>query len=116
MSEEVKDAGLVVPRAMMTSFFVNGFMGLILLISYLFCISNVEDALNDETGYPFLHIMRSFLSDEAVTGITCVILLIILICGINVEASASRQLYALARDKGTPFSKWISHVSFTCNG
>ena len=111
MSEEVKDAGLVVPRAMVTSFFANGFMGLIVLISFLFCIPNVNDALNDDTGYPFLYVFRNFMSDGAVTGITVVVLLLVLSSNTDFNASASRQAFALARDRGFPFSSWLSRVS-----
>ena len=113
MSEEVKDAGIVVPRAMITSFFVNGFMGLIALISFLFIIPSVEDALFDESGsgYPLLYAMRYSMSDGATTGIAVVIVLLALCGNIDFNASASRQAFALARDHGFPFSKWISRVS-----
>lgn len=111
MSEEVKDAGVVVPRAIVTSFFVNGFMGLIVLISFLFCIPDVVEALGDPTGYPFLYVLRTSMSTGAVNGITVVVLLLILASNIDFNASASRQAFALARDNGLPFSKWISYVS-----
>lgn len=110
MSEEVKDAGMVVPRAMMTSFFANGFMGLVVLISFLFSIQDLSDALNDKLGYPWLYAMRTSLSDGAVTGLTVVILLLALSSNIDFNASASRQAFALARDRGFPFSSWISRV------
>lgn len=113
MSEEVKDAGMAVPRAMVTSFVVNGLMGLVILVSFLFCISNVSDAVNDLDfpGYPFLYILRSSMSDGAVTGITVLLLLLLLAAIINSDASASRQTFAFAGDRGLPFSRWISHVS-----
>lgn len=111
MSEEVKDAGIVVPRAMITSFFVNGLMGLVALISFLFIIPSVEDALNDDSGFPLLYAMRYSMSDGATTGIVVVIVLLALCGNIDFNASASRQAFALARDHGFPFSKWISRVS-----
>lgn len=111
MSEEVKDAGIVVPRAMITSFIVNGIMGLIALIAFLFAIPSLGDALVDPSGYPFLYVMRSHLSDGVTTGITVVIVLLALAGNTDFNASASRQAFALARDNGFPFSKWISHVS-----
>lgn len=112
MSEEVNDASLTVPRAMMTSFIVSSLTGLVSLMSFLFCISNVSDALNDSTGYPFLYVLRLSMPDEAVNGITIVLLLLLLVAIINSEASASRQIFAFARDRGLPFSPWISRVSY----
>jgi amino acid transporter len=111
MSEEVQDASFAVPHAMITSFVINGLMGLIILITFLFCIPNVSDAVNDSTGYPFLYVLRSSMSNGAVIGITMVLLLLILAASIDSVASASRQTFAFARDHGLPFSRWISNVS-----
>lgn len=111
MSEEVKDASLTVPRAMMTSFLVSSITGLVSLTSFLFCIPNVVDALNDSTGYPFLYVLRSSMPYEAVNGITVILLLLVFAAVVDSEASASRQIFAFARDRGLPFSRWISRVS-----
>jgi amino acid transporter len=111
MSEEVKDAGLSVPRAMMTSFAMNGVMGLVTLITLLFCIPSVKDAVADPSGFPYLYILRYSMSDGAVTGITVLLLILLLACGIDADASASRQTFAFARDHGLPFSRWLSVVS-----
>ena len=112
MSEEVEEASLTVPRAMMTSFIVSSLTGLVSLVSFLFCIPSVSDALNDSTGYPFLYVLHLSMPDEAVNGITVVMLLLVLAAVINSDASASRQIFAFARDRGLPFSGWISRVSY----
>lgn len=57
MSEEIKDAGVVVPRAMVWSYVINGGLGFIFLVTYLFMITDVEAALED--WYP--HIWVSHL-------------------------------------------------------
>lgn len=110
MSEEVKDAGIVVPRAIISSYVVNGFMGLILLITYLFCIPSIDDALSDATGYPFLYVFRSSMSTGAVNALTALVLVLVAASNIDFGTSASRQAYAFARDNGLPFSNWISWV------
>jgi amino acid transporter len=112
MSEEVKDAGLTVPRAVVASFLVNALMGFVILTTFLFCIPNVSDAVNDTNfpGYPFLYVMSLSLSNGAVTGITVVLLVVVLAGNINSVASTARQTFAFARDCGLPFHQWISHV------
>lgn len=110
MSEEVKDAGIVVPRAIICSYVVNGFMGLILLITYLFCIPSIDDALVDASGYPFLYVFRSSMSTGAVNALTALVLVLVISSNIDFGTSASRQAYAFARDHGLPFSSWISWV------
>lgn len=116
MSEEIEDASVVVPRAMVTSFFANGFMGLVVLMSFLFCIPNVEDALNDPTGYSFLFVLRSSMSNGAINGITMIVLLLMLASNVNFFASTSRQAFALACDNGLPCMLITLHDSclFPC--
>ncbi len=108
MSEEVKDAGLIVPRAMVTSYLVNGSMGLIMLVTFLFCVPSVSEALN--YPYPYLYVLQSSMSMGSVNGITILLLLLGMVSNIDASASASRQAFALARDRGLPFSRWISTV------
>jgi amino acid transporter len=111
MSEEVKDAGLAVPRAMLTSFVINGVMGLITLVALLFAILNVQNAAFDLSGFSYLYILRYSMSDGAVTGISVLLLTLLFSGGIDGHAFASRQTFAFARDHGLPFFRWVSAVS-----
>ncbi len=108
MSEEVKNAGLIVPRAMVTSYLVNGSMGLIMLVTFLFCVPSVSEATT--YPYPFLYVLQSSMSLGLVNGITILLLILGMVSNIDASASASRQAFALARDRGLPFSRWISTV------
>ncbi|KAL4805351.1 amino acid/polyamine transporter I [Aspergillus unguis] len=110
MSEEVSNAGRNVPLAIAWGYFTNGIMAIILLIAYLFSIPSVEDALSDETGFPFLYVFRNAVSTEGVNGLTAIILVPVIFSNIFFNASTSRQTFAFARDKGLPFAKWISRV------
>ena len=110
MSEEIKDAGLMVPRAIMGSFLLNGFMGLILLIAYIFCIPSVDDALNDPSAFPFLYVFRNAVSVAGVNALTAVVLFLLVVSNISFNMSTSRQTWSFARDGGLPFSRWISYV------
>jgi choline transport protein len=110
MAEEVKDAGLNVPKAMVWSFVLNGILGLFFIITYLFCLPSVEDALNDPTTFPFLYVFRQALSVNGVNTLTVLILLLAIACNIAFNASTSRQTFAFARDNGLPFPKWIAQV------
>ena len=110
MAEEVKDAGANVPKAMVWSFVLNGFLGLFFVVTYLFCLPSVEDALNDPTGFPFLYVFRNAVSVGGVNVLTVVVLLLAIASNIAFNASTSRQTFAFARDNGLPFPKWIGHV------
>ena len=112
MSEEVSDAGLSVPRSMMWTFYINGSTGLIFLVSVLFAIPSVEDALADPTGYPFFYIFKLAMPDTNVgTNILTVLTIWTLMVGnVSFTASCARQAWSLARDRGLPFSNWIARM------
>lgn len=46
MSEELKDASIQLPRAMMWSISLNGILGITMVISFCFCIKDVEAFVN----------------------------------------------------------------------
>jgi amino acid transporter len=46
MSEELKDASKELPRAMMWSITLNGILGITMVISFCFCIKDVEAFVN----------------------------------------------------------------------
>lgn len=110
MAEEVKNAGANVPKAMVWSFVLNGVLGLFFVVSYLFCLPSVEDALSDPTGFPFLYVFRQAVSTGGVNALTIVILILAIDPNIAFNASTSRQTFAFARDNGLPFAQWVAHV------
>lgn len=108
-AEEVEDASLTVPRSMVWGFILNGLMGFIMLITYIFCIGDLTSATS--VPEPFV---AAFLngtgSAGGATGLT-IILLILLIAGNNTcTTTESRQMWAFARDHGLPFSGWLSRI------
>lgn len=110
ISEEIQNAGLAVAQTMVWSYVLNGTLGLVLLITYLFCITSVDDALNDPSGYPLLYVLRNTVSRPGLNAL-CILLLILLFAGsVSFNISTSRQIWAFARDGGLPFSAWIAHV------
>ncbi|KAI9880801.1 MAG: hypothetical protein M1830_000237 [Pleopsidium flavum] len=54
------------------SYTLNGVLGLSMLITYLFCITNLDDALNDLSTYPFLWVFQNVLSLSGVNAISVV--------------------------------------------
>jgi amino acid transporter len=85
-------------------------MAIILLITYLFSIESVDDALNDPSGYPFIYVFTTAVNTAGVNGLTIMILILVIAANISWNASTARQTFAFARDNGLPFSKWIGHI------
>lgn len=113
MAEESGNATVAIPRAIMFSVLINGTLGFTMLIATLFCMGDVDAALDTPTGYPFIEIFRQ--ATDSVTGAVGMssILLIIAVCSvIGLLAATSRQFWSFARDRGIPGWRLWSHVRF----
>lgn len=111
MSEEIKDASRIVPRAMVATAVLNGIMGFAMIITYCFCIVDLDAALASNTGYPFIDVFYSATNSKGGATAMASILIVLLSCScISALATASRQCFAFARDEGLPFSKTLAKV------
>lgn len=57
MSEEVKNASRYVPIAIAWGYFGNGILALIVIVGLILTLPSVPDALNDDSGFPFLYVL-----------------------------------------------------------
>lgn len=97
---------------MLSTVVLNGVMGFAMLIALLFCLGDLDDALTSPTGFPFIEIFRQAThSNAGTTVMTALIMLLLIAAAIGIMATASRQLWAFARDGGVPFSNYLSRVS-----
>lgn len=111
MSEEISNASTAVPTSIMLSVLINGSLGFGMLLAMLFCLGNMEENMNSPTGYPFMAI---FLEATGSIPGTAVMASIITTMGITTSvgmlASASRQFWSFARDRGIPGWRLWSQV------
>ena len=110
MSEEVLDAGLSVPRAMMWTFLLNGTLGFIITIAFIFSIPSIPDCLADPSGFPLIYVLNLSLSPTGTLGMFILSLILLMLGNISYQASTARQTFAFARDQGLPFSNWIGRI------
>ncbi|GAB7357408.1 hypothetical protein MBLNU459_g8341t1 [Dothideomycetes sp. NU459] len=114
MSEEIKDAGREVPRAMMWSYFLNGALGLVFLVTYLFSIVDVAGAIDDASngsGYPYMYVFTQAFSMPAFNTLSAIVVILIYAGTLSYNLSTSRQTWAFARDHGLPWGDWIAKVN-----
>jgi choline transport protein len=112
MAEEIKDASIVLPRAIVTSAAINGTLGFIMTITFCFTLGDPTTILASPTGYPFIQVFFDATNSYAGASImTAVIIVNITSACISTVATVSRQTWSFARDNGLPFSSFIAHVS-----
>lgn len=56
MSEEIRNASLVLPKAIMWAAGINGSMGFVMIITFCFALGNVEEVIHSPTGFPFIQV------------------------------------------------------------
>ncbi len=109
ISEETKDAGRSVPRAMRLALIWGGIASLVLTASLLLAMpeNNPVGATVDGGGVPFI---LGSLS----TGVQDFLLLLIIFaffsCGTSVQGAGSRLAFSYARDGALPASSWLGKV------
>lgn len=97
-----------VPYAMLGSIIVNGCMGFGFLIGILFCMGDLETALNTTTGYPIIQIFYNVTGNiRSATALCSTVVIMASLATIPLIASAGRMLWALARDNG----RWNCNIS-----
>jgi choline transport protein len=111
MSEEVQQAGTVIPKAMVTSYTINAITVIVSVITFFFCLTDMDAASNTATGYPFVQVFSDTIgSIGGAIALTSILMVALFFCQVNNMASTSRQVFAFARDGGLPFGKWLSKV------
>lgn len=111
MAEEIREAGVVVPRSMWWSFIANVPPTLIVLVTYCFCIGDIAATLSGPTTLPIVNLFSMITPSPAgATGLTFVLFILIVFVTISCQASTSRQTFAFARDNGLPLKRYLGAV------
>ena len=101
MSEELRDASLQLPRAMMYATFGNGILGIVMIITFCFCITDLNIVVGDNaSAYPVINVVNNATSSLAATCVLGALIVVLLYFStVTTVASASRQVWAFSRDQ-----------------
>lgn len=115
MAEEVRDADVTVPWSMLLTTLLNGAFGFAMVITMVFVTPNIDEVLASPTsqlGFPYMQVIyQSVGSKNAATGLIAILVITAVFGTISALATASRLIWALARDRGLPFWRHVSKVS-----
>ncbi|KAE8377728.1 amino acid/polyamine transporter I [Aspergillus bertholletiae] len=111
MAEEVQDASRIVPWCMISTALVNGALGFVMLITFLYTMGDIDSVLEAPSGFPFITAFQNATgSSNMAVGLACIILVMEVCSALGVLATTSRQMFAFARDKALPFSSTFAYV------
>ena len=117
LSEELKDAAWILPKAMIATALVNYSVGFIMTVTIMSKLGpDVPELLTTPLGQPWIQVLLNATGSTAGTSVmTAIVCLLLLFCSTNNLTTTSRQLFAFARDKGLPFSNFLAHVRHVIN-
>ena len=112
MSEEIRDASITLPRAIMGSVILNVTLVFTVIITICFTLGNADEVLASPTGYAFIQIFYKATGSYAGASVmTFIIIFMLSVCAVSEAAACSRQIWSFARDKGLPGHSWLAKVS-----
>lgn len=90
---------------------LNGLTGFVMTVTFAYCLGPLEAALKPKYNFAFIGTFFTATGSRAGTTVmTCIITLLTFCSAISNLATASRQLFAFARDHGLPFASIWRHV------
>ncbi|RAR13712.1 amino acid transporter [Stemphylium lycopersici] len=112
LTEEIWNPEQNVPRAMLYSIIINGLMGFGWVLAILFCMGDITEAMETNTGYPIVQIFYQITQTRATaSAMACALIIMAGLATVPLMLTASRMLWSFANDTGLPFSQTLSRVS-----
>ena len=113
MSEEIRNAAILVPRSIMTGILINGSLGFAMILAILFRAGDIDQALAENPAYPFMAIFKHAVNSTSGAAIMVSLMMILAISStVGLLASSSRVFWAFSRDKGLPGWRILSKVRY----
>lgn len=112
LAEEVSNAAVNIPRAILGAMLINGAVGFAMIITVLYCLGDVDSVLASKTGFPYIQVFANSVGSIAGASVMAAIVLALTwSCAIGITTTASRMTWSFARDRGLPFSKTLASVN-----
>ncbi len=109
LAEETRQPRRVVPRALLISLLSSGVAGFLLLSGVILAIRDLPAAQRD--GNPLMSTLERTFGAGWMTPVLVVVGMSVFACGLASMAATSRLLFALARDRMLPGSRWLAFVA-----
>jgi amino acid transporter len=109
-SEETVGASHAVPKAIVRAVLVSGLAGWVMLCTFVLAMPDMHEAAVQGPN-ALTWMMGKVLPNPLPLLFYVALVMAQYLCGLATLTSASRMVYAFARDGGLPFSHWLRQVS-----
>lgn len=110
-AENAKDASKTIPYSLITAFGTNAILAFVMAVTLIFCIGDIDKVLAETSITPFVVIFYNSTQSKAGTVVMVLPVIITFWAALVSQlATASRQLWAFARDGGVPWSPYLAPV------
>ena len=90
---------------------INSILAFLMAVTLIFTLGDINSIFASATRQPFIQVFyNATQSYTAVNVMTAIVVILLGACCISEVATASRQIWSFARDKGLPGSAWLSRV------
>ncbi|KAL2817635.1 amino acid/polyamine transporter I [Aspergillus granulosus] len=110
VAEETHRASTEIPKSLIYTYSVTAVSGLVVCLLCAFCITDIEAAAMDVTGYPLFMLILSHWGQKISSAFFLFVSPVGFIGGSGTLLTYANQIAAFARDKGLPYSNHILYV------
>lgn len=82
---------------MFAAYFLNGLLGMVFLVAFVFSLTDLEGALNDATGYPHFFVFRNAFGTATNLVLSTIVTVLIFAGTLSYALSTSRQTWAVSQ-------------------
>jgi choline transport protein len=86
----------VVPRAMIEAHVLSGGLGITFVAVFLLRLTDIQAALDDDSGYPFLFVFSQSFSPVIVKALATIVVGLLFAGTVSYNLSSSRQVWAVS--------------------
>ncbi|KAL3447773.1 amino acid/polyamine transporter I [Aspergillus insuetus] len=110
MAEETHRASIEIPKSLLSTYSLTAISGLIVCLISAFCITDIEAAATDLTGYPLFMLILEHWGQKLSSAFFLSMAPVGFLGGSGMLLIYANQIAAFARDGGLPFSDRILYV------
>ena len=111
LAENARDASKTIPYSLMIAFGTNSILAFIMAVTLIFCVGDVDQVTAETSLTPFVVIFYNSTKSKAGTVVMVMpVILTFWAALVSQLATASRQLWAFARDGGIPWAHLLAPV------